>query len=248
MLYKWFFKILVLITVITQSCNRRVLTSLSEHKIERDIILIEPKEYLIKNGDVLKIKNLNWLTSLIPEPGDSRNLETQGIELTVNSKGEIILPEIGKYAVNGFTTNQLSDSLAFLFKDILRNPIFDTKVVSLKVKVLGAVGVQGLVSLQNESQSLGEILALSGGVNFNSAGNTIQIIRGLGTSQRIIQFNFDELGDPLIMNQPIYENDIVYVPPSGEAVRSVRLQRNLIILQPILLLMNMTVLLINVLR
>ncbi len=248
MFHKWLFKIFILIAILTQACTKRVITSVSEHKIETPTILIQQEEYIIKKGDILKINNLNWLTSLMPEPGDSKNSGSEGIELTVSAKGEIILPEIGKYQVAGFTTNQLSDSLAYLFKDVLRNPIFDTKVISLKVKVLGAVGAQGIVNLHNESQTLGEILALSGGINFSTAGNTMQIIRGHGTSQRIIQFNFDELGDPLIMNQPVYENDIVYVPPSSDAIRTIKVQRNLVLLQPIFILMNMTVLLLNVLR
>ncbi len=233
---------------MNQACTRKVVTSISHQELPVNIAPVNHDSYRIKSGDILSVQNLNWLTKLIPEPSATSNASSEGIELTVSQHGNVILPEIGHYAAAGLTTSQFSDSLAKKYSNILRNPIFETKVINWKVKVLGAVSSQGLVSLTNEMQSLGEILALSGGINFTTAGNTIQIIRGEGTSQRVIKYNFDELGDPLIMNQPVFDNDIVYVPPSNEAIRSVRVQRNIILLQPVLILMNMTVLLVNILR
>jgi polysaccharide biosynthesis/export protein len=208
--------------------------------------------YLIKAGDRLRIRNLNWLSDLFPEPtpgqgaSGSRGSE-EGFGVAVNCEGLISMPEVGRLRVAGLTRRQLADTLSYLYRDVVRDPLFEVEITNLRVKVLGAVNSQGLIPLDQEYQSLGDILAKAGGIRYTEAGNTIQIIRGEGTSQQTVEYDFQQLGDPLIAHQHIYDNDIVYVPPSRESLRTVRFQRNLIIVQPILAVMNLTVLILNIL-
>ncbi|CAG5007920.1 hypothetical protein DYBT9275_04155 [Dyadobacter sp. CECT 9275] len=241
----------ILVVVIgLQSCaTRRPLPTVTNYPLDRKVAPADQGEYKIKPGDQLRIKNLNWLSDLVPDPSAvPGNSGSEGLLLSVDVNGQIGIPEIGKLSVAGLSAQRISDTLSVLYKDIIRNPIFETQVTSLRVKVLGAVGIQGIVQLDKEYQSLGEILAKSGGIKYTDAGKTIQIVRGEGTSQRVIQYDFHELADPLIMNQQIFDNDVVYVPPSRDAVRSIRIQRNLAILQPVFTALNITILLINVLR
>ncbi len=148
----------------------------------------------------------------------------------------------------GLTKSQLADSLSFRYKDIVREPIFEVEITNLRVKVLGACTIQGLVTLDKETQSLGEVLAKAGGIKYNEAGNIIQIIRGDGKEQKIIEYGFHQLGDPGIMNLLVFDNDIIYIPPSREGIRSVRLSRKLVILQPVLIALNLTLLIVNITR
>ena len=60
-----------------------------------------------------------------------------------------------------------------------------------------------------------------------------------------MEYDFQQLGNPLIVNQYIYDNDIVYVPPSRENLRPVKFQRNLTLVQPLLVALNLAVLVLN---
>lgn len=207
--------------------------------------------YLIQPGNKLLIHNLNWSSRLFPEPDKIQNgqsISENGYPVQVNLDGNITMPEIGKFQVVGLTKSQLADSLTFRYKDIIREPIFEVEITNLRVKVLGACTIQGLVTLDKETQSLGEVLAKAGGIRYNEAGNTIQIIRGDGKEQKIIEYDFHQLGDPGIMNLPVFDNDVIYIPPSKEGIRSVKLSRKLVVLQPILIALNLALLIVNITR
>ncbi len=201
--------------------------------------------YQIKGGDKLIIRNLNWSSDLFPDLSQTAGTASGGFTVFVRSDGNIILPEAGQLSVEGFTRQALADTLSILYQDVVRNPLFEVQVANLQVKVLGSVNAQGLIPLEKDYLSLGEILAKSGGIKYSEASNTIQIIRGEGTQQQIIEYGFEDLGNPLIMNQNIYDNDIVYVPPSRGSIRGIKFQRALVFAQPILTGLNLTLIILN---
>ena len=202
--------------------------------------------YLIKPGDKLFISNLNWFSKLFPDPAKTAApISEDGYKVIVNQDGSIYLPEIGKVRVMGLTRDILADTLANHYRNTIRDPVFAVEIINLKVKVLGACTIQGIIALDKETQSLGEVLAKAGGIKFNEASDKIQIIRGDGQEQKVIEYNFQQLGDPRIMNIAVYDNDIIYIPPSKEGIRSVKLSRKLILIQPVLIALNLAILVIN---
>ena len=238
----------LLLLVIAFGCrtNRNSLRIESENFTDNPVRQ-EQGAYLIKPGDKLLISNLNWLSPLFPDPvktADTHHAEG-GYNVSVHQDGNIKLPEIGIFRVAGLTRRKLADSLAVRYRDMIKDPIFEVEITNWKVKVLGACNIQGIVSLDKETQSLGEVLAKAGGIKFNEAGEKIRIIRGDGQEQKVIDYDFQELGDPRIMNLAVYDNDIIYVPPSREGMRSVKLSRKLILIQPILIALNLAILVIN---
>ncbi|MBU1819945.1 MAG: polysaccharide biosynthesis/export family protein [Bacteroidetes bacterium] len=210
--------------------------------------VVDKGTYQIKTRDRLLIRNLNWVSDLFPDPTAVQNGASEGFAVYVNSDGSIILPEVGRFPVAGLTRQALADTLSYLYKDVVRNPLFEVEVTNLRVKVLGSVNVQGIISLEQEYLSLGEVIAKSGGIKFTEAGGVIQIIRGEGTQQQRIEYDFQQLGDPLIMNQNIYDSDIVYVPPSEGSIKGIRFQRSLVWAQPLIITLNLTLIILNILR
>lgn len=206
--------------------------------------------YLIKPGDKLKIVNLNWGAGLFPDVGQhpTANTYEKGFLTQVNDDGSISMPEAGKIHITGLTKSQLTDTLAVRYKDILRKPDFSVEITNLKVKVLGAFNMQGTVPLEHETQPLSDILAKAGGIKFTEAGNTIQLIRGDGKSQTVISYDFEQLADPAIMNLMVQDNDIIYVPPTAESIRSVKMSRKMVLLQPVFIAMNLALLIVNITR
>ncbi|TKT94137.1 hypothetical protein FDK13_02690 [Dyadobacter frigoris] len=244
------FCVAVLLFVISCTTQKKSPSIISE-KLIMAPVQKSTGAYLIQPGNRLLIHNLNWTSRLFPEPDKIQNgqsISQGGYLVQVNEEGNISMPEIGRFRVSGLTRLQLSDSLTSRYKNIIRDPIFEVEITNLQVKVLGACTIQGLVTLDKETQTLGEVLAKAGGIKYNEAGNTIQIIRGDGKEQKIIEYDFQQLGDPGIINLLIYDNDVVYIPPSREGIRSVRLSRKLVILQPILIALNLALLIVNITR
>jgi polysaccharide export outer membrane protein len=210
----------------------------------------ETPPHQIEPGDRLMIRNLNWLSPLFPDPSSSGQMRSSptndsGYEVTVNKAGSISMPEIGFLKVVNLTSLTLADTLTVKYQNTINNPLFEVTVTNLQVQVLGAVSQQGVYALSDENQTLGLILAKAGGIRFTETSGKIQIIRQAGTSQRVIEFSIETLADPRILQQPIYHKDVIYLPPSQESVRSVKLQRNLVVVQPFIILLNFTFLILT---
>ncbi|GHB55274.1 polysaccharide biosynthesis/export family protein [Persicitalea jodogahamensis] len=235
-------------TLLFASCrSQRPAPVLNTEALAPAVSVVDKGVYRIKAGDKLLVRNLNWSSELFPDPGQAAGNVGAGFEAVVRIDGNISLPEIGSIPVAGRTRQAVADTLSTLYRD-LRNPLFEVTVTSLRVKVLGSVNNQGVVVLDNDFLTLGEILARSGGIRYTEASNIIQIIRTEGTQQQVIEYDFQDLGNPLIMNQNIYDNDIVYVPPSRGSVRSIKYQRALVLVQPVIAALNLTLIVINFIR
>jgi polysaccharide biosynthesis/export protein len=248
----WLALVLILSVSLIQGCRtQQPNPTITTQALTPAASAVSKGAYQIKSGDRLLIRNLNWASGLFPEPGQTTsNQATQpgGHTVNVTSNGFIVMPEAGLMKAEGLTRRALADTLSALYKDVVLNPIFEVEVINLRVKVLGSVNVQGMIPLEKEYLSLGEIIAKAGGIKYEEAGSTIQIIRGEGTQQQLIEYEFQQLGDPLIMNQNIYDSDIVYVPPSEGSVRGIRFQRALVWAQPLITTLNLTLLILNILR
>ena len=237
--------VVLLLATLSGCRTQKLVTNISTQNLTPTESVVDKGAYLLKGGDRLEIRNMNWTSDLFPDPSQNAGSASGGLSVSVRTDGSIILPEIGRLRVDGLTRQALADTLAVLYRDVVLNPLFEVEVINLRVKVLGSVNVQGIIQLEKEYNSLGEIIAKSGGIKYGEASNTIQIIRGEGTQQQIIEYNFEDLGNPLIMNQNIYDNDIVYVPPSNGSLRAIKLQRALVFAQPVLTALNLTLIILN---
>jgi polysaccharide export outer membrane protein len=229
------------------SCrSQRVAPVLNTQALTPITSVVNKGVYRIKAGDKLLIRNLNWSSELFPDPNQQTVVGgvSAGYEAMVRTDGSISLPEVGLLPVAGRTRQSVADTLSTLYRD-LRNPLFEVSVTNLRVQVLGSVNMQGIIMLENDFLTLGEILARSGGIRYAEASSVIQIIRSEGTQQQVIEYDFQDLGNPLIINQNIYDNDLIYVPPSRGAIRSVKYQRVLVLAQPVIAALNLTLIIIN---
>lgn len=171
-------------------------------------------DYIVGGQDVLSVR-------VYEEPELSRD------DLRVSTEGEITLPLIGRFSVNGMTTRQVEKSIEKKFRDggFLRDPQVVVQIKeykSRKVLVMGAVRNPGPVSLEG-NERLMEVLAKAGGIQFDQYGdiaaNTIRILRSLKTpgkdTQRIsMGMDLESLTRGLKpeFNLRMADKDVVYVP------------------------------------
>ncbi len=100
---------------------------------------------------------------------------TLGDTVTVDERGEVVLPRLGSVRVEGRTITSLQDTLRARFSEYLRNP-------SVEVTVLRRVSVQGEVRSPNvyyvdATETAREVLAHAGGITEIGDPNNIVISR-----------------------------------------------------------------------
>src|SRR3546814_10292572 len=89
-----------------------------------------------------------------------------------------MLPKAGRISVKVLTKEEAAEAVEQAYTGTLENPAFYVNISNMRVKVLGAVYKQGMYFLSRENQSLGEVLSLAGGVNFEQLGKQLVLIRG----------------------------------------------------------------------
>src|SRR5690606_23072516 len=225
-------------------------------------------EYRIQPGDQLTVQSFNNLSSVIIEnnmtgASSARQGQVPEFQVWVESDGEIVLPKAGRVNVQGLTKEQAAEEVERAYAGTINQPAFYVNVSNMRVKVLGAVYNQGMYFLQRENQTLGEVLSMAGGVNFEQLGKQLILIRGgipgsapqqnteadgIASGGTPMLFNLDihDLADPALTNIVIHSNDVVYLPPSRATVSAAKFRNISAFIQPVLLVLN-SIILINTL-
>ncbi|MFN8349061.1 MAG: polysaccharide biosynthesis/export family protein [Spirosomataceae bacterium] len=216
--------------------------------IDRFVVPVDTAVYRLKAGDRLRIRSLNALEIIYPQAGNlsvgsspmasGQAGNASFYQTTVDRLGQIILPQIGRVKVAGLSKAEAVNELERRYQNLINNPVFDIEITNLHIRVLGSVTRQGVIPLENEKLTLGEVIALSGGIDFGSADRTIKLIRTRAGIQQEINFDIRNLSDPAIANIPVFDGDYVFVPPSKGSIRTIKNQRVASILSPIAIGLN----------
>jgi len=125
-------------------------------------------------------------------------------ELTVDERGELVVPRLGRMRVDGWVVSALEDTLTARYGEYLRKP-------SVSVTVLRRVAVQGEVRAPNlyyvdATKTLREVLAEAGGVTEAGNPGRLTIIR----DGRAIRVPGWERGEAL--GTDLRSGDQIFVP------------------------------------
>lgn len=213
--------------------------------------LLKTSDYLIKPGDKVKVQSFNNLSSVLFEStisGTQSGVTVPEYEAYVDNEGYIALPRAGKIKVAGHTQRSASDLANQAYVGVINSPLFNVRVMNMRVRVLGAVNKQGMYYLEKENETLSEVLAMAEGVKYENMGKRLTLIRKGADSSRAMAFelNAANLGNPRLNNIVMQDDDIVYVQPSKASVNSAKAQQYANFLAPLSLLLNAAVLLITV--
>lgn len=96
--------------------------------------------------------------------------------LTVDSRGEIVLPRIGPVTVAGLTIGSVQDSLRARYAVYLRDPVV-TVTVYRRVGVQGEVRSPGLYYV-DATMTLRDVIAQSGGLTEAANVGDVELVRG----------------------------------------------------------------------
>ena len=205
-------------------------------------------DYQIKPQDILQVRNLQNMQYIVGDnmPSEGSNSSSgsaannsAGQTYQVEEDGTVALPVIGRVPVVGLTRIQAAKKIEDLYREkLLKDPIIEVKIVTLKVTVLGEIKTQGNYPLVKDRTTLTEMIGEAGGLTDKANEKDIKIIRG---DQSHPEVTIIDLGDVRSITNPatvLQNGDIIYVAQNRHAIRNDKLQNFSTILQPALILIN----------
>ena len=134
----------------------------------------------------------------------------------VNSKGYIYFPLVGHIKVAGKTIDKIRTNLKNRLSKFVPNPQINIRVADFrgqKIYVIGEVKKPGIVPMNDQRLTIADALALTGGIDQNTADpKHIYIIRGTVLKPVIYWLNA-KTPDKLLLaeNFSLHPKDILYV-------------------------------------
>ena len=158
-------------------------------------------ERIIDPNFELLISNNNLQGQLKPDP-----------QYLVQHNGIVKLPVVGDVHLDGLTLDQADSLLETRYRMYYKEPFVITQYVNKRVIVLGASGGQ-VIPLVDEGVSVLEILALAGGLDNNSRGNNIKVIRGDLKDPEVFVIDLTTIQGLREAELSVMPGDVIYVEP-----------------------------------
>lgn len=138
--------------------------------------------------------------------------EVYGKWLLVDSRGEISVPRLGIFRVEGMTLPLLKDSLRQRFGKWITNPVVDVKVMNKEITVLGEVRNPGVIQVDKDRNGLMEIVAKTGGFEFYADLRHVKILRQEGPNVRVAEIDLTLKSNETQLNVALRPGDQIIVP------------------------------------
>lgn len=144
------------------------------------------------------------------------------LDYLVDNGGFIDFPVLGKIKVEGMTTRECEAIIREKLQAHLSEvPTVTVRVANFKVSVLGEVKNPGMYSVQDEHINIFQALALAGDMTLFSVRDDVELLRvDAQGNKQVVHLDLTKAN---IIQSPYYylqQNDIVYVKPTKDRVRS----------------------------
>ncbi len=140
---------------------------------------------------------------------------------TIDPRGEIDFPVLGPIKVQGFTRNEVAQTVKTMLteRSLCNDAVVTVEFYNMNFYVLGETG-SGAHPISKDKITLMEAVSLSGDLNINGLRKNVMVLRQEGDHQ--IPYRVDLTSANSVYNSPVYyirQNDVVYVEPNNKAKR-----------------------------
>lgn len=145
---------------------------------------------------------------------------------TVDEKGDINLPMLGRVHVAGLTRIQAIEKLRVELGQYIKDPGINMNFNNFRISVLGEVARPGSFIMPTERVTVLDALGMAGDLTIRGVRNNVMVIRevdGQKTTHRL------DLTQQNSLNSPYYylaQNDVIYVEPNKSQINSSKLGAN----------------------
>jgi polysaccharide export outer membrane protein len=164
---------------------------------------------------------------------------------SVDPKGDLTLPLLGKVPVEGMTVYEIRDLLQEKVDSLFRHAYVEVRLMSFKFTVIGEVRAPGSYVNYNDQLTVLEAIGRAGGISETGTKEKILVIRPEG--DQTVTYHID-LQDKSLLSSPAYfitPNDVVIVQPNPKKVFNLNLPTISFVISTVTAAVTTTLLLIN---
>lgn len=138
--------------------------------------------------------------------------ENEGKWVLVDASGNLNVPKIGRYRVEGLTVPEAEAQLEKVMSKWVVNPQITLKVLNLQTTVLGEVNAPGNQRLEKERNTLVEVLGKAGDFGIYADKRRVKVLRQNAAGTQATEINLLTMSGFERDNLTILPGDVVYVP------------------------------------
>jgi polysaccharide export outer membrane protein len=138
--------------------------------------------------------------------------ENEGKWELVDAKGNLNVPRVGAYHVEGLTVPEAEDQIEKVLSKWIVNPQLVIKVLNLQATVLGEVNAPGNQRLEKERNTLVEVLGKAGDFGVYADKRHVKVLRQNAQGTQATEINLMNMKGFEQDNLVILPGDVVYVP------------------------------------
>ena len=197
--------------------------------LQNRVITVKPTDKIYigvksKDPQISQLFNLTGGTS-----SGATNMLQDAYYYTVDSKGDIDFPVVGKIQVAGLTREEIAEKVKKSLVDasLVKDPTITVSLSNLHYSMMGEVAKPGQYAIEEEKVTILDAISKAGDLTIQGKRNDVMVLRQENGHQKIYKINLCSGRD--IFNSPAYylqQNDVVYVTPNDTKKRSSTLNGN----------------------
>lgn len=197
--------------------------------LQNRVITVKPTDKIYigvksKDPQISQLFNLTGGTS-----SGATNMSQDAYYYTVDSKGDIDFPVVGKIQVAGLTREEIAEKVKKSLVDasLVKDPTITVGLSNLHYSMMGEVAKPGQYAIEEEKVTILDAISKAGDLTIQGKRNDVMVLRQENGHQKIYKINLCSGRD--IFNSPAYylqQNDVVYVTPNDTKKRSSTLNGN----------------------
>lgn len=189
-------------------------------------ITIRPKDELsiIVNSQDSRLTSLFNLPVVSQQIGvESSTNSSRGVSgYTVDTKGYIDFPVLGKIKVQGMTREQVADKIKkeLTTQNLVKNPVVTVKFMNLTVAVMGEVNSPGRYNIDKDKMTILDVISMAGDLTIYGKRENVLVLRNENGKQHVYDVNLCSADQ--VYSSPVYylqQGDVVYVEPNSTKAR-----------------------------
>ena len=199
--------------------------------LQNKVITIKPTDKLYI-GVKSKDPQISQLFNLVGGSNTSSyNISQDAYYYTVDSKGDIDFPVVGKIHIQGLTREQVAEKVKKSLVDasLVKDPVVTVGFNNLHYSVMGEVNKPGKFSFEDEKVTILDAISNAGDLTINGIRDDVMVLRQENGHQKIYKINL--CSGKEIFSSPAYflqQNDVVYVSPNDTKKRTSTVNGNTI--------------------
>ncbi len=187
------------------------------------IITLQPQDQVSimvssKDPELAAILNLPRIQQSVGTSGggSGSGASSQGIlGYTVDSKGEIDFPVLGKVHIEGLTREQIAVMLKdrIISENLLKDPVVTVDFMNLQFSALGEVSQPGRFDISRDQINIFEALSMAGDLTITGQRDRVFVVR---TDKERTTYQLDLRSESVYDSPAFYvqQNDVIYVEPN----------------------------------